>query len=310
MPHRRTSSHPERWPQDPTPRRRPNGEPLTPTPLPPELAEFLGAQELAGVLHGSDRGTLLIVKAPATEIDSLRGTFPIGQRHELHDHPLAPLIRVVTSFPDVLSGPLVLESFVNVVDPEQRSNYGELLRQPDLVVLFYDDALRHWLSKRVPLSRSTGLEQVLVRADRLAVAIPPDRYDFDRAKADLLARTALYAVALGRRGEAATMEVIPLNHPDVLTRHDASTKLPPPPPSVTVNKAKDDLNRLVAQVRANKGSSVTITVRGKPRAVIISLERYRRHVAARWRRCVAETPPEGYPALIEALVEENARLLT
>lgn len=75
-------------------------EPLTPIPLPPELAEFLLTTDVACLLHGSGRGTTMIIKIPAAEIASVRGRVPIGFRHELYDHPNAPVIRLVTTIHD------------------------------------------------------------------------------------------------------------------------------------------------------------------------------------------------------------------
>lgn len=100
------------------------------------------------------------------------------------------------------------------------------------------------------------------------------------------------------------MEAFPLITDLTSVRNDDSAALPHPPPSMTINDAKVHLNRLIAQIRANEQSGVAITSRGgKPQAVIIPRSRYRRYVAAGWRPCADETPPEAYPALIEALIE-------
>src|SRR5215210_4779386 len=123
--------------------------PERPNQLPPELAAFLRQQEYAALLHATDLGTALIVKAPGHEIASARGRVPIGFNHELYAHPASPVIRMVTRIYDQPTRPLAFETFVNVGDPDQREDYQALSCQDELVMLFYDQAASHALSKRV-----------------------------------------------------------------------------------------------------------------------------------------------------------------
>src|SRR3712207_5429190 len=81
--------------------------------LPPELATFLADKPYAALLQPTDRGTVLLVKAPGREIESVRGRVPIEVRHELYQHPAAPVVRVVTRIYDQPDRPLALETFVN-----------------------------------------------------------------------------------------------------------------------------------------------------------------------------------------------------
>ena len=67
-----------------------------PIQLPSDLAAFLKGQHYAALLHATDLGTVLVVKAPADEIASVRGPVPIATRHELYAHPASPVIRMVT----------------------------------------------------------------------------------------------------------------------------------------------------------------------------------------------------------------------
>src|SRR5437868_6028636 len=113
-----------------------SGEPPNPSPLPDELAAFLIWTRLACLTHPTDRGTVLIVKAPHQEIESIRGPVPISFRHELYDYPTAPVIRMVTTIYDQPARPLALETFINVGDSEQRSDYENLSRQEILMMLF------------------------------------------------------------------------------------------------------------------------------------------------------------------------------
>jgi hypothetical protein len=165
--------------------------PDRPNQLPPELAAFLRHQQYAALLHATDLGTALIVKAPGHEIASARGRVPIGFNHELYDHPASPVIRMVTRIYDQPDRHLAFETFVNAGDPDQRADYQALSRQDELVLLFYDESLSHALSKRVRLTEQPRLLQVLTTADRLLAAIPEPQRNFDAAKADVMGQTGL-----------------------------------------------------------------------------------------------------------------------
>src|SRR5687767_5470891 len=97
------------------PDRQPN-EPQEPSPLPAELAEFLRDTEIACLMQETDQGTAFVIKLPARDIDSARGTVPIHLRHELHIHPAAPVIRTILVIYDQPEVPLALETFTNIED--------------------------------------------------------------------------------------------------------------------------------------------------------------------------------------------------
>ena len=166
-------------------------EPLHPSPLPPELAAFLRDQSYACLTHPTDRGTVLIAKVPAVEIQSVRGRIPIELRHELHQYPSAPVIRLVTTLFDQPRRPLALETFFNVDEPDQRADYQALTHQSELSLLFYDETLRHRLTKQLRNLDPDAIIQVLEEADRLHAAIPRERYDFAYAKQLVIASTHL-----------------------------------------------------------------------------------------------------------------------
>src|SRR4051794_27346737 len=117
--------------------------PDRPNRLPPALAGFLRHHEYAALLHPTNLGTVLVVKAPDDDIRSVRGRVPIDTRHELYSHPASPVIRMVTRIYDQPEQPLALETFVNVADPDQRADYAALSRQDELVMLFYGQDVNH-----------------------------------------------------------------------------------------------------------------------------------------------------------------------
>ena len=163
--------------------------------MPPDLAAFLRTQTRACLLLGTDRGSGFIIKTPAEEIDGLRGPLPVLFRQELYRHPSSPVIRLLLRLYDRPHDPtpssLAFESFVNVDDEGQRQDYGELARQDLIDLHFYDEVLQHRLTKIIPNSLRPEVPLVLGTALRLRARIPRDRFDFDRAKADVVARTAL-----------------------------------------------------------------------------------------------------------------------
>ena len=90
----------------------------SPNALPPELAAFLQDKPYARLTHATDQGTVVVVKAPGHEIESLRGSLPVHVRHLLYQHPAAPVIRMVITLYDEPHQPIAFETFLNVADPQ------------------------------------------------------------------------------------------------------------------------------------------------------------------------------------------------
>src|SRR6266508_375956 len=97
-------------------RGEPSGEPHEPSPLPPELAEFLRNKDIACLMQGTDQGTAFVIKLASRDIESARGTVPIHLRHELYAHPTAPVIRTNLRIYDQPNTSLALETFTNIED--------------------------------------------------------------------------------------------------------------------------------------------------------------------------------------------------
>src|SRR5438105_1903381 len=101
-------------------------QPPAPFELPAALAAFLAGESYAMVTEASDQGTIYVIKAPRTDIDSVRGNVPIEVRHELHQHELAPVIRTVVKIYDQPERPLGFETFINVAEAEQWGDFAQL----------------------------------------------------------------------------------------------------------------------------------------------------------------------------------------
>ena len=134
---------------------------------------------------------MLVLKAPGYEIESVRGQIPIELRHELYQHPTAPVIRIVLTLYDQPARPLAFETFINVDDPQQHADYASLADQPALHLLFYDEDLTHRLTKSVVHSTRDRVPEVLAKADELFHAIPEDEFSFEIAKAAVMRRHPL-----------------------------------------------------------------------------------------------------------------------
>ena len=153
-----------------------------PNALPPGLAAFLKDHPYACLTQAAERGTGLVLQAPGHDIESARGRVPIHLRHELYHHPAAPVIRPLVTIYDQPIRPLAFETFINVEDPRQHDDFAALALQSELAMLFYDEQLRHRLTKVVALRDPANILAILHVADQLLAATPAAQFDFHVAK--------------------------------------------------------------------------------------------------------------------------------
>ncbi len=135
-------SHPER--------------PLSFGELPPELADFLRSQDYACVTQETDLGTVLVIKIPSPEIQSVP-----------------------------------LEMFVNVADAQQRADFAALSSQEQFPMLFYDEALALQLTKVMPYMQQEQAAAILTAADEILGSMTGESFDFDAAKTAVMEATRL-----------------------------------------------------------------------------------------------------------------------
>src|SRR3954449_1942109 len=159
--------------------------------LPSELKAFLRTQEYTCLLHGSNRGTLVLLKAPAPDLATLQGLLPVRISHELYSKPTAPVIRTLLRWYDRPNSSLSFEAFTNVADPQQRQDYRRLAKQSTLTVLGYDELRRLAVQKRVANHQQREISRMAELADKLRALIPEDEYDFDLAKARVMTQHPL-----------------------------------------------------------------------------------------------------------------------
>src|SRR5579872_1274620 len=152
-------------------------EPAVRSQLPPGLAEFLADREVACLTHATNLGTVYVIKVPGAEIRSVQGRVPIQLRHELYEHPAAPVIRTVITIFDRSDRPLALETFCNVADEDQRNDFVALAAQTSFLLLFYDEQLTHQLTKQVGNMDPDTITEVLDTAERARSRIPAGEYE-------------------------------------------------------------------------------------------------------------------------------------
>src|SRR5262249_33232199 len=153
-----------------------------PNALSPQRAAVLQDQPSACLTQAADRGTVLVLKAPGHDIESIRGPIPVHLRHELYHHPAAPVIRLLVTLYDQPIRPLAFETFIDVEDPQQRDDFAALALQSELAMLFYDQQLQHRLTKVVALRDPANILAILHVADQLLAATPTAQFDFHLAR--------------------------------------------------------------------------------------------------------------------------------
>jgi hypothetical protein len=132
-----------------------------------------------------------VIKTPSADIRSVQGAVPIAFLHQLYECPTAPVIRMLTTIYDQRERPLALETFINVEDPQQRSDYEALSQQDDVLLLFFDENHQHQLTKQVGGLDRRRMEEILQQADEFLRGIPEEQFSFEIAKAWVIGTTSL-----------------------------------------------------------------------------------------------------------------------
>lgn len=105
-------------------------------------------------------------------------------------HPLAPLIRLEMTILDDLVNPYKFESFLDVAQEDQARVLAQLANQDRLYLAFYGDDLTHRFTKIIGHDEQQWqyLDELVAEAIDYWGEIPPEQRDFDRAKAEFMAR--------------------------------------------------------------------------------------------------------------------------
>jgi hypothetical protein len=76
------------------------------------------------------------------------------------------------------ANPLGLDTLTNVKQVDQRTDFARLAGQMHILLLFYDEELRHRLTKGMDNVDGSVIENITVTADAVRCRIPSHRYDF------------------------------------------------------------------------------------------------------------------------------------
>jgi len=132
-----------------------------------------------------------VIKAHGADIAGMGDRVPMRVRHAVYEHPLAPVIRTVVTLYDQPERPLALETFINMAEADQRTDFAALGDQAALYLLFYDEDLTYQKGITLPNTERAAIPAILQGADTVRAEIPAERYDFNAAKAAVMARTTL-----------------------------------------------------------------------------------------------------------------------
>jgi hypothetical protein len=139
----------------------------------------LAAETNVGIVH--------VCHAPDADITGFRGK-PVVYQWQYVPLPTAPIIRLEMRVLDNPANPFRFESFLNVGDADQARCLTLLAQQEQLNLAFYGDDLHYRFTKVVPHDKrqQAQLADLAQRATDYWEALPPERRDFDRAKADFM----------------------------------------------------------------------------------------------------------------------------
>jgi hypothetical protein len=115
---------------------------------------------------------------------------PVQYRWQLIEMPTAPLIRLELVILDRPGNPYRFESFLNVAQEDQARVLVQLANQDRLYLAFYGDDLNHRFTKILEHDEQQWqqLDELVEGAIAYWDQIPPERRDFDRAKAEFMRR--------------------------------------------------------------------------------------------------------------------------
>jgi hypothetical protein len=117
---------------------------------------------------------------------------PVVYQWQLIEMPTAPLIRLEMAILDNPFSPYKFESFLNVAQENQARILARLANQDRLYVAFYGDDLTHCFTKIIEHDEQQWqqLDELVAEAIDYWDQIPPEKRDFDRAKAEFMQRFA------------------------------------------------------------------------------------------------------------------------
>jgi hypothetical protein len=157
--------------------------------LPAAIREVFERTGYGCLAAETDSGIIHVCHAPDTDIEGFAGK-PVLSQWQLIEMPSASLIRLELIIIDDPVNPFKFESFLNVAEEDQAEVLAQLANQEQLHLAFYGDDLNYRFTKSIPHDEQQWqqLDELVERALSHWETIPPERRDYDGAKADFMRR--------------------------------------------------------------------------------------------------------------------------
>ena len=161
-----------------------------PAELPVEIREVFERFGYGCLAAETNIGVVHVCHAADKDIDGFADK-PVLYQWQLIKMPSAPLIRLELTIPDDPFYPYRFESFLNLAQEDQAWVLAQLANQDRLYLAFYGDDLTHRFTHVVDHDEQQWqyLDELVAEATAYWEQIPPERRDFDRAKAEFLSRS-------------------------------------------------------------------------------------------------------------------------
>lgn len=159
------------------------------TELPREIQDVFERFGYGCLAAETNIGVVHVCHADDSDIEGFADK-PVLYQWQLIEMPTAPLIRLDLLILDQPNNPFKFESFLNVAEEDQARVLAQLANQEQLFLAFYGDDLTHRFTKIVEHDRQQWqyLDELVDQATHYWDQLPPERRDFDRAKAEFLRR--------------------------------------------------------------------------------------------------------------------------
>lgn len=157
--------------------------------LPEEIREVFEQTGYGCLAAEANIGVVHICHAADSDIEGFRDK-PVTYKWQLIKMPTAPLIRLKLTILDRPAQPYRFESFLNVAQEDQARVLVQLANQDQLYLAFYDDDMNHRFTKAVEHDGQQWqyLDELMNEAIEYWDEIPPERRNFDLAKAEFMGR--------------------------------------------------------------------------------------------------------------------------
>ena len=157
--------------------------------LPEEIREVFERTGYGCLAAETNIGVVHVCHAADSDIEGFCDK-PVTYQWQLIKMPTAPLIRLEVTILDRAVSPYRFESFLNVAEEDQERILCQLANQDQLYLAFYGDGLQHRFTKVAHHDKQQWqyIDELMEMAIQHWEAIPSERRDYDRAKAEFTRR--------------------------------------------------------------------------------------------------------------------------